>query len=142
MYRVFHFCASIRFWERRAFTYGFSAKVNIDGTANIIRAIQDLPDTSEKIMLHCSSAAVCLPEPLFMRLGWNWRKGYAASYTVSDDREIPEDLLASHDYARTKAEGDKVVREANGIREIKTGVVSILSERTYAMLSLTLVPCF
>lgn len=120
---VLHLCASIRFWERRSFTYPSSASVNIDGTANIIRAVQELPDTSEKIMLHCSSAAVCLPEPLFMRLGWNWRKGYASSYTLTDEKEIPDDLLASHDYARTKAVGDKLVRQANGVKGIKTGVV-------------------
>ena len=123
---MIHLCASIRFWERRAFTYRSSAIVNIDGTSNIIRALQELPDTSDKIMLHCSSAAVCLPEPMFMRLGWNWRKGYGATYTISDDREIPEGLLASHDYAQTKAVADKMVRQANGVKGIKTGVVSIV----------------
>lgn len=130
---VFHFCATIRYWERLWFTYSGSARVNIDGTANIIKAVQDLPDTSEKILLHCSSAAICLPEPLFMRLGWNMRKGYASSYTVSDDREIPDNLRASHCYAQTKAVADKLVRQANGIKGVKTGVVSIVLIDCYAV---------
>ena len=122
---VFHLCAAIRFWERSSFTYRLSAAVNIDGTKHVLDALRSLPDSSsDKTLVFCSSAAVQLYEPLFMRLGWNYRSGYPSSWTLTDDREIPDKDLASHCYAVTKAIADRLVREANGVQGVTTGVVS------------------
>jgi len=85
--------------------------------------MQDLPSTSEKILLYSSSAAVVLPAPLHMRLGYNF-KGYASSYTYSDEREMPPEHAAGHDYAVSKTIADKSVREAHGVRGLRTGIVS------------------
>lgn len=120
---VFHIAANIRFWERAHFTYKYSKAVNVDGTRNIIEALQAAPNTSEKLLLYCSSAAVQLPSPLLMRLGYNF-VDYASSYTLSDDRPIPDHHRAEHDYAVSKTEADRLVRAANGQQGLRTGVVS------------------
>ena len=97
--------------------------MNVEGTRNIIDALQHAPDTSEKLLLYCSSAAVQLPPPLLMRLGHNFID-YASTYTLSDDKPIPEDHKAKHDYVVSKTEADRLVRAANGQRGLRTGVVS------------------
>ncbi|KAK9897525.1 NAD(P)-binding protein [Cystobasidium minutum MCA 4210] len=119
---VFHIAANIRFWERAHFTYKYSKAVNVDGTRNIIEALQAAPNTSEKLLLYCSSAAVQLPSPLLMRLGYNF-VDYASSYTLSDDRPIPDHHRAEHDYAVSKTEADRLVRAANGQQGLRTGVL-------------------
>lgn len=131
VFSVFHLCAAIRFWERTSFTYRLSAAVNIGGTKNVLKALKSLPDgSSDKTLVFCSSAAVQLYEPLFMRLGWNYRSGYPASWTLTDDREIPDEHLASHCYTVSKAAADRLVREANGVQGVTTGVVSRHLART------------
>lgn len=59
-----------------------------------------------------------------MRLGLNF-VDYASTFTLSDERPIPAQHRAEHDYAVSKSEADRLVREANGQGGIKTGVVSI-----------------
>jgi nucleoside-diphosphate-sugar epimerase len=120
--RVFHLAAVIRFWERARFTYRYSEAVNVKGTENVINALGSADPSSEKILLYCSSAAVVLPEPLLMRLGHNF-KGYASTYMLSDDRSIPDEHRPRHDYAKSKTEADYIVRKANGVNGLKTGVV-------------------
>lgn len=120
---VFHLAASIRFWERMSFTYRYSEAVNVQGTRNTLQALQDLPGSeSEKIFVYCSSAAVQLAMPLHMRLGSNF-KGYASTFTISDDRPIPLQEAATHAYPQSKAAADLAVRQAHGHNCLRTGVV-------------------
>lgn len=81
-----------------------------------------MPSTTEKLLVYCSSAAVQLPSPLIMRLGRNF-VGYASTFTISDDRPLPDHLRAEHDYAISKTEADRLVREADGMANVRTGVV-------------------
>lgn len=120
---VFHIAANIRFWERAPFTYKYSKAVNVDGTRNIINTLQSVTSSAEKMLLYCSSAAVQLPSPLLMRLGYNF-VDYASTYTLSDDRPIPSAHRAEHDYTVSKTEADRLVRSADGQNGIRTGVVS------------------
>lgn len=129
---VFHVCAAIRFWERASFTLKYSWDVNVEGTKHVIKCLQELADGTqgsppsakeEKLLLYSSSAAVILPAPLHMQLGRNF-KGYAADFTLSDDREMPPEHAATHSYAVSKAEADRLVRKAHGQKRIRTGVVS------------------
>jgi nucleoside-diphosphate-sugar epimerase len=121
---VFALAAVIRFWERHTFSHRYSTAVNVDGTRNVLQALGSLPSESEKILIYCSSAAVSIAAPQFMRLGRNWTGEYA-SYTVSDEKELPEHRRASHSYVRSKYAADKLVREWNGRQGLRTGVVSI-----------------
>lgn len=130
---VFHVAANIRFWERARFTYKYSKRVNVDGTKNVIEALAQSQETSEKILVYCSSAAVQLPEPMIMRLGRNFRD-YAASYLLSDHWDIPDHHRAGHDYAVSKTEADKLVRLANGYNGIRSGVVSSRISRRVCLL--------
>lgn len=120
---VFALAAVIRFWERHAFSHKYSTAVNVDGTRNVLEALGALSSDSEKILIYCSSAAVSIAAPQFMRLGRNWRGQYA-SYTVSDDNELPDHRKATHSYARSKYVADKLVRHWNGRDGLRTGVVS------------------
>nr|ABR17812.1 unknown [Picea sitchensis] len=120
---VFHIAANIRFWERARFTYRYSEAVNVGGTRNVLEALQQTTTgASEKQLLYCSSAAVQLPAPLLMRLGFNF-VDYASTFTLSDDRQIPDQHRAEHDYAISKTEADRLVREADGKGNIRTGVL-------------------
>lgn len=120
---VFSLAAVIRFWERASFTHKYSVAVNVNGTRNVLEALQAMPESSEKILVYCSSAAVQLPAPLILRLGANFR-GENASYTVVDGREIMDKRRATHSYCVTKWVADRMVREHNGQGGLKTGVVS------------------
>ena len=130
---VFHLCSAIRFWERLSFSHNLSVAVNVDGTRHVITALKRMSQ-SEKILLHCSTSAVQLTAPYFMRLGRNF-KGYAATYTLSDDRSIPDHQMAPHSYAVTKTIADRLVRQENGEDGLKTGVVCFQTSMIMHVLS-------
>lgn len=121
--RVFHLCAAIRYWERASYTFSHSKRVNVDGTKHVLQCLQEMPDTSDKVLVYSSTASVCTPPPLLMRLGLN-HKGFSATYKISDRFPIPDALRARFAYAATKALADQEVRQANGVGGIRTGVVS------------------
>lgn len=120
---VFHLGAAIRVWERRSFTLKHSAAVNVDGTRNIIQAMHELPESSDKILLHCSSTSLVCAPPKLMRIFGNpcLRKDL---HPLSDDKILPKHLWRKDNYARTKRIAEGLVREANGVQGLKTGAVS------------------
>lgn len=57
-----------------------------------------------------------------MRLGFNYT-GYSSSFVYSDSRPMPPEEAQTICYARTKIIADGLVRKANGVKGLKTGVV-------------------
>lgn len=66
-----------------------------------------------------------------MRLGYDFID-YASTFVLSDERPIPDHHRAEHDYAVSKTEADRLVREGNGRNGLRTGVVSVSLERSLA----------
>ena len=124
---MLHFASIIRFWERASFTRKYSQGVNVNGTKNIIQAIQSMPDSSDKILVHCSTAGLDIPRQNFARL-WFGNAGFQNSYQkfhrISDEMPCPPNERVRNSYTITKGQADDLVRESHGRKGLKTGVVS------------------
>lgn len=123
---VIHICSAIRFWERWSFTRKYSTRVNVEGTRNIISSIQSLAPKDKRILLYCSSTDACLAEPKFMRLGIG-RTAFTDTYPLSDDRPVTRAFLKQTSYAVTKRAAEDIVRRADKVDGVRTGIVRVVS---------------
>ncbi|KDN40771.1 hypothetical protein RSAG8_07946, partial [Rhizoctonia solani AG-8 WAC10335] len=114
---VIHTVAAIRNFERLAYVKHLSHRVNVEGTNNIIKASQALGTVGA--FVYTSSAAVWVSPANYLRLGLFGARPVAL---VGDD--TPEDIprLTNH-YISTKLEGEKLVRAADGVKGIRTGIL-------------------
>ena len=116
-----------RFWERTPFTRKYSARVIVDGTRNVIENLQRMPDSSDKILVFCSTAGLCIPRPMLARLSFKFagiKSSFRDSYVISDDTPCPPDELAISWYITTKAQAEKLVRGSNGEKGLRVGTAS------------------
>ncbi|KAF5366164.1 hypothetical protein D9758_005751 [Tetrapyrgos nigripes] len=107
---VFHTAAIIRFYERHPSLVPLSAKVNIDGTRNVIDAALAV---GASVLISTSSTSVA--QHASRLLLWPWEKEPARFVqVVSDDSVLPkrvEEFMTVYSY--TKLEGEKLVKEAD-----------------------------
>ncbi|CAE6518615.1 unnamed protein product [Rhizoctonia solani] len=114
---VIHTVASIRNFERLAYVKHLSYRVNVEGTKNIIKASQELGTVGA--FVYTSSAAVLVRPAKYMWLGLF---GTRSGALIGDD--TPEGLptLTNH-YITTKLQGEEIVRAADDIKGIRTGIL-------------------
>ncbi|KAF8606015.1 NAD(P)-binding protein [Ceratobasidium sp. AG-I] len=112
---VFHVVAVIRHWERLAYLKHLSHAVNVGGTQNVLKVSQELGTV--RSFVFTSSMGAYLPPAMYLRLGL-----YSRRVTFGEDP--PADMkLATHHYPTTKREADVLVRAADGVKGIRTGVI-------------------
>src|SRR6202034_543002 len=80
---VFHTAANIRFYERSASPLPYSAKVNINGTQNVIDAARSI---GASIMVYTSSGSVCIRNSHFWLWPWEKQPKYFVQVVDDDDR--------------------------------------------------------
>ncbi|KAJ7207206.1 NAD(P)-binding protein [Mycena pura] len=122
---VFHTAANIRFYEKTESLLPNSARVNVDGTKNILRAARDI---GASIMIYTSSGSVSIRRTRFLL--WPWEKeprGFVQAIN-EDDALIPkrhDDFFSN--YAVTKMEAERCVRAADktrsGVGVLRTGCI-------------------
>jgi nucleoside-diphosphate-sugar epimerase len=109
---IFHTAANIRFYERHPALVYHSAKVNVDGTQNIINAALSIGAT---ILVHTSSGSVAIRSNRFWLWPWEKQPRYFVQVLDDDDSLLPkrhEDFFSN--YAATKIVGERLIRKANG----------------------------
>lgn len=112
---VFHVVGVIRHWERMAYLKHLSHVVNVGGTENVLKVSQELGTV--RSFVFTSSAGAFLSPAMYLRLGLISRK-------VVFGEDPPADMtLATHHYPTTKREADAIVRAADGVKGVRTGVL-------------------
>jgi nucleoside-diphosphate-sugar epimerase len=107
---VFHTAATIRPFERLEIHLPLCAKVNVDGTRNILNASKKSGATC---FVSTSSGSVTLHKPNFWIMPWE-KLPQRVMQILSDDAKLPE----RHDeffgnYAVSKIEAERLVRAAD-----------------------------
>ncbi|KAB5595003.1 3-beta hydroxysteroid dehydrogenase [Ceratobasidium theobromae] len=117
---VFHTVAVIRNYERLPYVKHLSYQVNSEGTKNVLKASQELG--SVRSFVFTSSAANFAPPAMYMRLGYENGLGPRTGVVIGDDAREDTPWATNH-YLGSKREADALVRNADGIRGIRTGVI-------------------
>ena len=108
---VFHTAANIRFYERASSLISLSAKVNVDGTRNILKASQNAGVTT---LVYTSSGSISVRRTRFWLWPWEKEPEYFVQAINDDDSLIPNrhgDFFSN--YAYTKSMGEAMVRSAD-----------------------------
>jgi len=117
---VFHTAAAIRFWERAAYTFGASHRVNVLGTAAVLEAAKKLQTGA--IVVYTSSADVAVPAPRFMQYGKDYLLPPWDKISISDDdAPLNGPAKSTSCYARSKLMAERLVLEANSADGLRTG---------------------
>lgn len=109
---VFNTAANVRFYERHRALLPRSAKVNINGTQNIINAALSI---GASILVQTSSGSVGVRSNRFWLWPWEKQPKYFVQILNDDDNRLPkrhEDFFSN--YAATKIVGERLIRRANG----------------------------
>lgn len=122
---IFHTAANIRFYERHPALLHRSARVNVDGTRNIVNSARAIGAT---VLVQTSSGSVAIRSNRFWL--WPWEKEPRCFLQVLND---DDDLIPKRhneffsNYAATKIVGESIIRKANGMPSgkgvLKTGCV-------------------
>ena len=117
---VFHTVAVIRAAERLGYLKDLSYKVNVIGTKNVLQIAQEMG--SVKSLVFTSSLSVVIAPAMHLRLGWENgllpRGGVVFGDCTPDNAAV-----AMHHYPATKREADALVRAADGVGGVRTGVL-------------------
>jgi nucleoside-diphosphate-sugar epimerase len=118
---IFHTAASIRFWERAAYTFDASYRVNVLGTMAVLAAAKELLPKGA-IVVYTSSVDVVTPAPRFLRLGRDYCLPPWNKITVSDDdAPLSASVGPMNNYRRSKTMAERLVLEANSPDGLRTG---------------------
>ncbi|KAI0304366.1 hypothetical protein B0F90DRAFT_1809207 [Multifurca ochricompacta] len=105
---IFHTAATIRFWERAAYTFDASHRVNKTPTGVIV--------------VYTSSADVAIPTSRFMQLDKHYELPPWNKIIISDDDEPLRGSAAPRSsYGRSKIIAERLVLEANSVDGLRTG---------------------
>ncbi|KAF9446582.1 NAD(P)-binding protein [Macrolepiota fuliginosa MF-IS2] len=111
---VFHTAANIRFYERFVWQLPFSARVNVEGTRNVVEAAVRV---GADVLVYTSSGSIGIRSNRFLL--WPWEAGPRFHVQVIGDGDqgreagwMHEDFFSN--YAVSKRMGEGLVREANG----------------------------
>ncbi|KAG8686797.1 hypothetical protein FRC09_013921 [Ceratobasidium sp. 395] len=111
---VIHTVAVIRPWERFSYLKHFSHNVNVGGTRNVLKISQELGTV--RAFVFTSSAGTFLPPAHYLRL--------TRKHGVVFSEDVPDGMPLSHaHYPETKREADALVRAADNVKGIRTGVL-------------------
>ncbi|KAJ7654802.1 hypothetical protein B0H17DRAFT_1338214 [Mycena rosella] len=113
---IFHTAAIIRFWERAAYCWDTSYRVNVLGTGNILTVAKEL--VPAPMVIYTSSAETVSGCPKFMRIDWD---NYPVS--IRDDDRTPSFVRKESCYARSKRMAEKLVISASANEGLKTGIL-------------------
>lgn len=117
---IYHTAAVVRFWERLAYTWDSTYRVNVRGTQNVVTAAQELPSV---ILVYTSSIDVAATEPKFWRLGRDLAQPPHNKVTYSDeDKPLDPAHRVASCYARSKVLAEDVIRAADS-GALKTGII-------------------
>ncbi|KAH9049858.1 NAD-P-binding protein [Lactarius hengduanensis] len=117
---IFHTAAAIRFWERAAYTFGASHRVNVLGTAAVLEAAKKLQTGA--IVVYTSSAGVAVPAPRFMQNDKDYHEPPWDKISISDDdAPLNGPAKSTNCYARSKLMAERLVLEANSAGGLRTG---------------------
>jgi nucleoside-diphosphate-sugar epimerase len=118
---IFHTAATIRFWERAAYTFDGSYRINVLGTAVVLAAAKELLP-KDAILVFTSSADAVTPRSRFLQLGRDYRLPPWNKITVSDDdAPLSAEAQPKSSYARSKFMADRLVLDANSPNGLRTG---------------------
>lgn len=112
---IFHTAAVIRFWERAAYCWDASYRVNVTGTRNILTVAKELPDA---MVIYTSSGETVSGAPKFLRVDWD---GFPVS--ITDDDRTPSYVLKQGCYPRSKRMAEQFVISASANEGLKTGIL-------------------
>ncbi|KAH8922640.1 NAD(P)-binding protein [Atractiella rhizophila] len=111
--RIFHTIALMRFWERGDLTLPYSYRTTVDGTQNVMDAIDALPIPPEALVY--TSSAGCRLKPVeILRL----RK---QNPVIKDEDEEFECHSSHWNYSYTKQTAERLVLRSDGTRGMRTG---------------------
>ena len=117
---IFHTAAVIRYWERAAYTFDASYRVNVLGTAAVLEAAKKLQKGA--ILVSTSSLGVAAPAPRFMRCGKDNKLPPWDKISVSDDdAPLIEPAKSTCCYVRSKVMAEQLVLEADSVDGLRTG---------------------
>ncbi|KXN81568.1 3beta-hydroxysteroid-dehydrogenase/decarboxylase isoform 1 [Leucoagaricus sp. SymC.cos] len=110
---VFHTAANIRFYERYTWQLPLSAKVNVDGTKNVIDAAKKIGATT---LVYTSSGSVGIRSNRFLLWPWERSPRFFTQIIRDEDQERErtwkhEDFFSN--YAASKSIAERLVRGAN-----------------------------
>ncbi|KAI0250751.1 hypothetical protein BJV78DRAFT_1127403 [Lactifluus subvellereus] len=118
---IFHTAASIRFWERAAYTFDASYRVNVLGTAAVLAAAKELLPKGA-IVVYTSSVDVAVAAPRFLRLGRDYHLPPWNKITIGDDdASLSMSAGPTNNYRRSKTMAERLVLEANSADGLRTG---------------------
>jgi nucleoside-diphosphate-sugar epimerase len=111
---VFHTVGVIRHWERLPYLKHLSHGVNIGGTKNVLKASQDLGTV--RSFVFTSSVVTVIPPAKHLRFA-------SRNGVVFEDEPVKGVPLSNNHYPASKREADALVRAADGVGGIRTGVL-------------------
>ncbi|KAF8581220.1 NAD(P)-binding protein [Ramaria rubella] len=122
---VYHMAAIIRFWERASYTWPVSYKINVQGTENVLAAVQDV--VSVRSLIYTSTADVAIPRPNTWALGLYYLSRYPWKTVIRSDGDVPltEAVMSESCYTLSKKMAEDLIKAANGTRNgaLKTGIL-------------------
>ncbi|KAJ7083654.1 hypothetical protein B0H15DRAFT_850289 [Mycena belliarum] len=113
---IFHTAAIIRFWERAAYCWDASYRVNVVGTKNVLAMAKEL--VPAPMVIYTSSAETVAGCPKFMRIDWD---EYPAS--IQDDDRPPTFVRKESCYPRSKRMAEQLIISASANEGLKTGIL-------------------
>ncbi|EJD34896.1 NAD(P)-binding protein [Auricularia subglabra TFB-10046 SS5] len=111
---VIHTAALIRFWERWAYTFSPTRRVNVLGTSFLLAAAAE---AGAKVFIYCSSGDVAIPRPSFSRLA------YGRIVIRDADGPLPQHEFSQSCYSRSKLMAEELVIAADRPGGMRTGVL-------------------
>jgi nucleoside-diphosphate-sugar epimerase len=120
---VFHMAAIIRFWERASYTWPISKKINVQGTANVLAAVQEMPTI--RTLIYTSTGDVAIPRPNHWALGYYYssRRPWNTVSRSDEDPPLPVGEMSESCYTRSKKMAEDLVKAANGVGTLRTGIL-------------------
>ncbi len=122
---VFHTAAIIRFYERTLSLQGYSDRVNVDGTKNVVAAARKI---GAPTLVYTSSGSVSVHSTRFLRWPWEGSPEFFVQVMTDDDALVPtrhEDFFSN--YAASKWKAEQFVRAADrspsGKGVLRTGCI-------------------
>ncbi|KAF8601902.1 NAD(P)-binding protein, partial [Ceratobasidium sp. AG-I] len=116
---VFHVVAVIRAAERLGYLKDLSYKVNVLGTKNVLEVSQEMGHV--KSLVFTSSLVTVLAPAMYLRFGWE--NGFSPKDIVFGDCTPESAAMMINHYPATKREADALVRAADGVGGVRTGVL-------------------
>lgn len=107
---VFHTAANIRFYERHESLVPNSAKVNVQGTQNVVNSARAIGATA---LIYTSSGSVAVRSSRVWLWPWEKEPRFFVQ-AINDDTPVPkrhQDFFSN--YAATKIRAERIVREAD-----------------------------